>query len=194
MAKRYIEFENKKYQSLTLRISPQTSFQCILARINKIKFVGSDHPSEHIIYSILELLNNSLRAHRDRRVEKPILLEINTCPNGFEIQIQDWGSGFDIRSLPYSLNSDPDEIDIHDTKFEKYRQIHNYQRFGLGLYLARKTFPYFELNFFDMDQNETQWTDGGVAGTRIRLRTSAAESKYADFSTTEVLYEKQENI
>ena len=123
MAKRYIEFEKKKCQSLTLRISPQTSFQYILARINKINFVGSNHPSEHIIYSILELLNNSLRAHRDRKVEKPILLEINTCSSGFEIQIQDWGGGFDIRSLPYSMNSDPDEIDIHDTEFEKYRQM-----------------------------------------------------------------------
>ena len=194
MAKRYIEFEKRKCQNLTLRVSPQTSFQYILARMNEIKFVGCDRSTEHIVYSILELLNNSLRAHRNKNVKKPILLEFKTCSAGFEVLIQDWGGGFDVRSLPYNLNSDPDEINIHDAEFEKYRQINNYKKFGLGLYLARKTFPYFDLNFFDAEQNETQWTDGGVVGTRIRLRTSAAEPKYMDFSETEVLYEKQENI
>lgn len=192
--KRYIEYEKKRYHSLTLRIQPSTSFQYVLARMNEIQFIGCELPSEHIIYSVLELLNNSLRAHRDKEVPEPILLQFRACSQGFEIFIRDRGGGFDVHSLPYNLHSDIEEIDIHDKSFEKYRQRHNYQKFGLGLYLARRTFPYFSLNFFDSGEKEVDWGEGSVAGTQIRLRTTTAELTFSELSETEVLYEKQENI
>lgn len=192
--KRYIEYEKKKYHSLILHIQPSTPFQYVLARMNEIEFVGCELPSEHIIYSVLELLNNSLRAHRDKDILEPIVLQFKACTQGFEIFIQDLGGGFDIHSLPYDIHADLEEIDIHDKSFEKYRQRHNYQKFGLGLYLARRTFPYFSLNFFDPGENEVNWGEGNVAGTRIRLRTTTAELAFSELPETEVLYEKQENL
>ncbi len=192
--KRYIEYEKKRYHSLTLRVQPGTPFQYVLARMNEIEFIGCTLPSEHIIYSVLELLNNSLRAHRDKNIREPILLQFRACSQGFEIFIQDWGGGFDIHSLPYDLHSDLEQIDIHDKSFEKYRQRHNYQKFGLGLYLARRTFPSFSLIFFDSGENEVNWGEGTVEGTRIRLRTTTAEFTFSDLSDTEVLYAKQEII
>jgi len=162
--------------------------------MNEIDFIGSDISSEHIIYAVLELLNNSLRAHKDKQIEEPILLKFRVCPTGFEICIQDWGGGFDISGLPYDLYSDPAEIDIHSNSFESYRINNNYQRFGLGLYLAKKTFPYFTLNFFDTQKQEIQWSPDTAAGTQIRLRTFIGDFTYMDPSETEGIYEKQENI
>jgi len=168
--KRYVAFEKKRCNNLVLKISPHTPFQDILARMEKIEFVGCSISSEHIIYSILELVNNSLRAQRSRKVEDPILLKIMTDSRGFEIELKDWGGGFDINSLPYSLDGDISEVNIHSEDFENYRQVHNYRRFGLGLYLARKTFHDFAIHFFDSEGNESEWVKGQSAGTRIKLR------------------------
>lgn len=169
--KRYLAFGKKRCNNLVLKISPHTPFPDILARMEKIEFVGCMIPSEHIIYSILELINNSLRAHRNRKEDRPILLKMKTEKHGFEIDLKDWGGGFDVRALPYSLDGDISDVNIHSEEFESYRQVHNYQRFGLGLYLARKTFTDFSLRFFDDEGNESEWVKGKSVGTRITLRS-----------------------
>jgi len=192
--KRYIEFKKKKYKKLELKIYPTISFQFVLSKMDLINFIGSGIPSEHIVYAVLELLNNSLRAHRKKHIKKPISLEFTTLSEGFEIVIRDWGGGFDLHSLPYNLDAEIDEINIHDEKFEQYRQENNYKKFGLGLYLARKTFPVFELSFFDRNRGRAAWSPGNTAGTEIRLRTSPSEDVYQIQADPEVLYEKQENI
>jgi len=169
--KKYVAFGKKRCNNLVLKISPNTPFPDILARIEKIEFVGCPTPSEHIIYSILELINNSLRAHRNRKVDRPIELKIKTEEKNFLIDLKDWGGGFDVGTLPYKLEGAIEEIDIHSEEFENYRQTHNYRRFGLGLYLARKTFADFSLRFFDAQGTESDWVRGKSVGTRIQLRT-----------------------
>jgi anti-sigma regulatory factor (Ser/Thr protein kinase) len=177
--KRYLICGKKRCTKLILKISPQTPFQDTLARIEKVEFVGSPIPSEHIIYSILELINNSLRAHRNRKEDRPILLKLKTEKRGFEIDLKDWGGGFDVKTLPYSLNEEISKVDIHSEEFETYRQGHNYQRFGLGLYLARKTFDDFSLRFFDAEGKESDWIKGKTVGTRITLRALHKKDKTA---------------
>lgn len=168
---KYIEYSDKKCRKLVFRISPNTPFQEILAKLSMIQFIGCPISTEHITYSVLELLNNSLRAQREQNNENPILLKFQKNRTGFNIYLRDWGGGFDISELPYDINSNIEEIDIHNQEFEQYRQSHEYMRFGLGLYLARKTFPVFSLFFIDHQENPTGWDPEITAGTVIELDT-----------------------
>lgn len=173
---RYIEYRNTKCKKLVFRISPQTPFQQILAKLNAIEFVGCSIASEHITYSVLELLNNSLRAQREKKKLEPILLKFEELQNGFNIYLRDWGGGFDINTLPYDINTRIEEINIHNEDFEQYRQTHDYLRFGLGLYLARKTFPYFSISFINTFEESVEWNPEKTAGTVIELHTSPQRS------------------
>jgi len=170
----YIEYNDQKCRKLVFRISPNTPFQEILSKLNRIQFVGCSISTEHITYSVLELLNNSLRAQREQKNENPILLKFQKTRAGFTIYLRDWGGGFDISELPYDINTSIEEIDIHNQEFEQYRQAHEYMRFGLGLYLARKTFPVFSLFFIDHQEKPTDWNPKITAGTVIELHTDTS--------------------
>ena len=187
---RYIEYKNTKCKKLVFRISPQTPFQKILAKLNAVNFVGCPISSEHITYSVLELLNNSLRAQREKNSSEPILLKFQEIQEGFNIYLRDWGGGFDINPLPYDINAQVDKIDIHNKDFEEYRQAHEYLRFGLGLYLARKTFPYFSLSFINPYEEPVEWNPELTAGTVIELHTSARKIE----SNKGPVYAEQTNI
>jgi hypothetical protein len=43
----------------------------------------------------------------------------------------------------------------------------------MGLLVARKTFPRFELIFLDQEDRPVPWESGRVAGTLIHLQTGA---------------------
>ena len=187
---RYIEYKSTKCKRLVFRIPPHTPFQQILAKLNDVKFVGCSISSEHITYSVLELLNNSLRAQRENRNSDPILLKFQEIHDGFNIYLRDWGGGFDINTLPYDIHTHVEEIDIHNEDFEEYRQAHEYMRFGLGLYLARKTFPYFSISFIDPQEEPVEWNPEITAGTVIEMHTSARRIK----SHKGPVYAKQTNI
>lgn len=166
----YLEYKNRRSKKLVFRISPKMDFQKILAQLNELSIPDFGITSEQAIYAVLELLNNSLRAQRENGKEDPIYLRFSVDPEGFEVYLQDWGGGFDVSSLPYDLDKAPEEIDIHDEEFESYRRENGYLKFGLGLYLAKKTFPGFTLHFIDENGSVTSWKDGNSAGTVIQLR------------------------
>ena len=172
---KYLIYGNKKCKKLVFNISPKTPFQDILGKLTRITYYGAHISSEHITYSVLELINNSLRAQREREAFDPILLRIHQRANGFYFYLRDWGGGFDISQLPYDINTRVEEIDIHNEVFERYRQEHEYMRFGLGLYLARKTFPVFSISFIDGQEQPVDWIPGTTAGTIIELQTVAQD-------------------
>ncbi|MBN1647535.1 MAG: ATP-binding protein [Spirochaetales bacterium] len=128
-----------------------------------------DH--EQIMYSILELINNSLRAHREHRVSDDIFLHFAVDGPRLKILIQDNGRGFDPRSLPYKLDSNVSDVNLHSEDFQKYRETNGYKRFGMGLFITKKTFEFFRLNFLDQNGNPVDWESGKVKSTRIELGT-----------------------
>ena len=182
---RYIQYEKKRYKKLSFRIFPSTDFQQILSKLNNVSFSHSSLTPEQIIYAVLELINNSLRAHREKEHDLPIYLRFAVEENGYEVYMQDWGGGFDVSNLPYDLNEDTEHINIHDENFEQYRLEHNHQRFGLGLFLAKKTFTHFNLYFIDEDGMETTWESGNTAGTVIHLRTLSPTARAVSEETHE---------
>jgi len=166
---RKIVYRDKAYKKLRLNISPRAKFSTVLSTINSIDFPGSPVKSEHIVYAVLELINNSLRAHRENQVAAPITVEFSALPPNLHVDIIDRGGGFNPEHIPFSLTEDPETVNLHDDQFQQYRKQNDYKRFGMGFYIVKKTFQTFELNFYDESGNIIPWEHNKVIGTKINL-------------------------
>jgi anti-sigma regulatory factor (Ser/Thr protein kinase) len=167
----HLFFRGKRYRKISFIIKRDADFGEILNLLSSIEFEGVELPlkAEQIAFAVLELINNSLRAHREKGVEEPVRLRFAGKDSGVHIQVQDWGGGFDTSRLPYDLNTSPEEIDTNADQFQEYRENHGYLRFGIGLYVAKRTFDRFALYFIDEELNEVQWGEDRCRGTQIEL-------------------------
>jgi sensor histidine kinase regulating citrate/malate metabolism len=165
----YIRYGKKKCRKLRLHIDPHADFSAILKTLNQMDFITTPINSEQIMYAILELLNNSLRAQKEKGVSKPILTQFSINNNSLHIKVQDWGGGFDLNQLPYDLYCNVEEINTNNENFQEYREKHGYIRFGIGLYVVRKTFHRFNLFFIDEDLMPVEYDSGKAKGTCIEL-------------------------
>ncbi len=190
----HIQYQKTFCRNLTITISPSSPFERILATLNSVHYNGCRLTTEQINYAVLELLNNSLRAHRDRGVRDPIVLRFTMQPEGLSVHLRDRGGGFDTTQLPYQLDEDPGAINVHDEAFEAYRREHNYARFGLGIYLAKKTFPFFSLSFVNGNGETTAWANGDTDGTIINLSTAAHNGSGGKERVTPPLAQEEQNI
>ncbi|ADK81462.1 ATP-binding protein [Sediminispirochaeta smaragdinae] len=157
----YISYKGKKYRQVKFTFSTKAPFEKILETLNQISFNGSFRSDEQAIYAILELVSNSLRAHREKAVKEKIVLRIQGEKGRTLVRLRDLGGGFDISKLPYDITQPVNEIDTISDAFEAYRQKNNYRRFGMGILLARKVFPGFRLTFDERN--------GTIAGTIVDL-------------------------
>jgi anti-sigma regulatory factor (Ser/Thr protein kinase) len=136
---------------------------------------------EHIRFAILELLNNSIRAHREKNEPRDIMIDLTATDGLLVVAIRDFGGGFDTKRLPYNLNEDPRSLDLHSAAFQQYQEKNGYKRFGMGIYVAKKTFDELRLVFLDDHDRPIPFTPGGTVGTLITLTVSmdAAEAPAA---------------
>ena len=123
----HLACKGKKSRELRLKIHPEADFRKILNVISDVTFPDTLDNVENIKYSLLELINNSLRAHRERKEQRKIIIRFNTISETFDINIKDYGGGFDPALLPYDLNSNHGQIDHTGPKFQKYQKKHNNQ-------------------------------------------------------------------
>jgi len=166
-------YGQKKSRKINLKISPQADFREILQALEALALPDFVSNEQNIKYAVLELVNNSLRAHREKKVEREIVATFTVEPDRLKISVKDFGGGFNPNSLPYKLNEDHSRIDPRNSQFLAYQQKNNYLRFGMGLLLAKKTFPHFELVFFDAQGKPVPWESGRVSGTLINLSIGA---------------------
>jgi anti-sigma regulatory factor (Ser/Thr protein kinase) len=169
----YIKHNGKKYRSVLIRLSSETDFSEILDEFHNLFIVGMEEKKlENIRYSLLELVNNSIRAHKERESDDFITLRFTIEEKELIIVLQDRGGGFDKSGLPYDLDEDVHEIDINDDSFMDYRERHGYNRFGMGLLVTKRTFDAFILRFVDEEGILTRnYNKGETAGTHIELRS-----------------------
>ncbi len=165
----YIYFRKETSKRLILNVSTKTDFKEIFKIFNSIEFPGTKIHSDQVIFSILELINNSLRAHRECNSSENINIHFEIRNPELHIRVQDWGGGFDIKDLPYDLSKKAEEIDTNDQTFHEYREKNDYLRFGMGLYVAKKTFSSINLSFWDIEKRTVSWDSGKTAGTCIDL-------------------------
>jgi len=164
-------FRGKQYKRIAINIKPQLQFKNILDLLEEIEIPETGTKPQNIKYAVLEMVNNSVRAHREHNIEEPLTVTLEELTPGLSIEVRDHGPGFDPALLPYSLSEDPNAIDVKSDAFVQYRKKNNYKRFGMGLHVVRKTFPDFSLLFLDGNGNAISWQPGRIHGTLIKVCT-----------------------
>ncbi len=167
---RYLKYKDATYRNLIFNISEKAPLNAILKCINLVDSGISRELQEHIYYSTMELVNNSLRAHRERgRREKPVRLKVSAGENSLRIEILDFGGGFDLRELPYDYSLPPDRVDLESPSFQRYRERYDYRRFGMGLLTARQLASDFSLRFHRDGDLTDRFREGETDGTIITM-------------------------
>ena len=162
-------FKGKPFRRIRLNIRPKVEFKQILDTLEDLTLPQTNVKSQDIKYAILEMVNNSIRAHRDNKIEEPLTVTFEYANPELTIAVVDKGPGFNPQVLPYSLDDDPNDLDLKSDSFDEYRKKHNYKRFGMGLHLVRKTFSSFELSFLNSDGQFVEWKEGKIRGTCIKV-------------------------
>jgi anti-sigma regulatory factor (Ser/Thr protein kinase) len=151
-------------------------FKKILDTLEEIGLPEMGNKQQNLKYAVLEMVNNSIRVHRENKINKPININLNHSDLSLTIEVRDYGPGFDPAILPYSLKEKPENIDVKSKAFLEYRERNNYLRFGMGLYVVRKTFPVFELTFLDEEGHTVPWQPGQIHGTSITVGIKKEEN------------------
>jgi anti-sigma regulatory factor (Ser/Thr protein kinase) len=165
-------FRSRRYRRIRLKIDPHAEFRSILYTLEELSLPDMSCKADHVKYAVLEMINNSLRAHRMAKCPDPVEVVFELAEAVLRVRVRDRGAGFDPRTLPYSLKADPYAIDLNDEVFQEYRRRNNYERFGMGLPLAMRTFDSFELAFVDDAGREVpwqSWDSGSARGTAITV-------------------------
>ena len=152
-----------------MNISGDAPFHEILKQVNGLTIPDSPHDDEHTRYALLELINNSLRAHREKGIHDKIRTELKIEDDILKIRITDRGGGFDISALPYDINESTDDIDTNSNSFQLYREKNQYKRFGMGLIVAKRLFPVFNISFYNERNEEVPYNPDTVVGTHIEM-------------------------
>ncbi|MGA2480884.1 MAG: ATP-binding protein [Spirochaetia bacterium] len=164
-----LHLNGKPSRTIRLTVSPHADFRQVIRILGEIQIPPTQVSDEHIRFAILELLNNSIRAHREKAEPRDILIDMTVDDGRLVVAIRDFGGGFDPTRLPYELNADPATLNLQSPSFEEYQKRNGYKRFGMGIYVAKKTFSEFRLVFLDTRDVPAPWTPGKVAGTLITL-------------------------
>ena len=166
-----LALRGRRCRQLRLNIHPAAEYRKVLDVLNSLDLPASVGNPENVKFAVLELISNSLRAHRERRVEERVLT-VMRCEDGrLTVTIRDFGGGFDPYSLPYDLEGEVQAVDPNGSRFQEYQKRNKFQRFGMGLLVARRVFPSFSLVFMDAAGRQVRWGEGAVSGTFIRMST-----------------------
>jgi anti-sigma regulatory factor (Ser/Thr protein kinase) len=164
-----LKVEGRESKTVRIRLSPSADFRGVLHAFDAIELPKTRMGSENLKFAVLELVNNSIRAHRERGERRDILIDFTVTEEELHIAVRDFGGGFDPGRLPYALDADPSTLDLHSEVFQEYREKNGNKRFGMGIFLAKKTFERFQLIFVDEKATPVPWTPGKIEGTLIRM-------------------------
>jgi anti-sigma regulatory factor (Ser/Thr protein kinase) len=167
-----LQMNGKQSRTIRLSVSPQADFRQVIHTLEAIVLPPVRVNEEHVRFAVLELLNNSIRAHREKGEQRDISIDLTISDGRLVVTIRDFGGGFDTGKLPYALEDDPSRLDLHSREFEEYQRRNGFKRFGMGIYVAKKTFDDFRLVFLDDRDRPMSWRPGETAGTLITLSVS----------------------
>ena len=171
-----LNVESGKSRTIRVAVNPAADFRDVIHVFDAIEIPANPIGEDNLRFAILELINNSIRAHRERGEPRDIAVDLTVTDGRLHISVRDYGGGFDPGLLPYSLDAAPESLDLQAESFQEYRRRNKYKRFGMGIYLAKKSFEHFQLHFLDAGGVPVQWGAGKISGTLIRvdLRTREA--------------------
>ena len=172
-----LHMKGKQSRTIRLTVSPHADFRQVIRILGEISIPPTRMHDEHIRFAILELLNNSIRAHREKGEPRDICVDMTASDSRLVVAIRDFGGGFDPQKLPYDLEADPATLDLRSSPFEEYQKRNGYKRFGMGIYVAKKTFDVFRLVFLDAQDRQAPWAPGRIEGTLITLTVHTVEAQ-----------------
>ncbi|MEM5947983.1 ATP-binding protein [Spirochaetia bacterium 38H-sp] len=149
----------------------------VFALLKKIEMNGFEEESQSIVYALIELISNSLRAQRSKKVNIPVQLIMEIKDNTFLAMIKDHGGGFDPGKLPYDISMPAEKIDTQSHEFKEYREKTNNKHFGLGIYIAKKIFDKLSISFFDGEETQTKTYSPSIQGTIIKCSLKIGAKK-----------------
>jgi anti-sigma regulatory factor (Ser/Thr protein kinase) len=168
-AQESLHIDGKQSRTIRLTVSPHANFREAIRALGAITIPPTRVNDEHIRFAVLELLNNSIRAQKEKHDPRDICIDMTASDGRLVVSIRDYGGGFDPGKLPYDLMADSATLDLSSSPFEEYQKRNGYKRFGMGLYIAKKTFDDFRLVFLDQQDRPTQWAPGQISGTIITV-------------------------
>ncbi|MDC7224838.1 MAG: ATP-binding protein [Spirochaetales bacterium] len=158
------------YKNLIVNISDKAPLNAILKCINLVDSGIPREKEEHIVYSAMELVNNALRAHREKGCAgTPVKLKFSAEEEYLMIEVKDSGGGFDTAELPYDLNTPACQVNLESPAFQKYRERHAYTRFGMGILTARQQADRFSLAFHREGKITKRYRKGMTDGTIVTM-------------------------
>ncbi len=174
---RNLTVDGRECRTIRVKVDPTADFRRIIHTFDSIDLPRLSVGAENLKFTILELVNNSIRAHNERRETREIIIDMTLMDGRLHIAVRDFGGGFDPALLPYPLDEDPSNLDIRSPGFTAYQERNGYKRFGMGIYLAKKTFEHFRLVFLDSKDTPVQWSSGKAVGTLIRVDLRTLEDE-----------------
>ena len=84
----YFDFQSKQSDRITINIHPKADFREVLQILESIRFPDFVTNAENIKYAVLELINNSLRAHREKQVDKNVVTEFRSNDSKIASQVE----------------------------------------------------------------------------------------------------------
>jgi anti-sigma regulatory factor (Ser/Thr protein kinase) len=171
-----LALRSRRCRQLRLNIHPSAEYRKVLDILNSLNLPASIGNPENVKFAVLELISNSLRAHREKQVQEQVSTVLRFEDGHLTVTIRDFGGGFDPYSLPFDLEGDVRAVDPNGNRFQEYQKRNSFQRFGMGLLVARRVFPGFSLVFLDAAGRQVRWGKATVSGTLIRLSTRGAET------------------
>ncbi len=98
-----ILFRKKRLRELRFKILPHCRIHQIVPVLNAVAFYPILEKKDHISYALMELINNALRAHREKGVKEPILVRLQARSSYLRIEVKDKGGRFrSPKKLPYN--------------------------------------------------------------------------------------------
>jgi anti-sigma regulatory factor (Ser/Thr protein kinase) len=172
-----LQMNGKQSRTIRLSVNPHADFREVIQTLEAIVLPPVRVNEEHVRFAVLELLNNSIRAHKEKGESRDISIDLTISDGKLVVQIRDFGGGFDTAKLPYGLEDDPSRLDLHSEAFEEYQKRNGFKRFGMGIYVAKKTFDDFRLVFLDERDQPMAWTAGKTTGTLITVSVGARSDR-----------------
>lgn len=167
-----LNYAGEERRAIKVLVRPRCEFPSVFKVFNAIRYPTTGVADEQISFAILELVSNSMRAHKERGCEEAIIVRLWIEGNFMMIRVSDQGGGFDPSRLPYSLSAPVDSLHLMAPEFIAYRERYGNTRFGMGLVAVRRIFPLFSLKFVDASGKELVWPSVEIAGTTIILGIS----------------------
>ena len=90
-----MQYRDKTYKHITIRIKPQLEFKKILDTLEEIVLPEMGSKQQNLKYAVLEMVNNSIRVHRENEINEPICINLEHAISALTIEVRDSGPGYD---------------------------------------------------------------------------------------------------